>query len=64
MYFAKKVQEPVQEEETNVWVCGDDACGCWMREDFSFEQSPSCPICRNSMIKNSKMLPALNNGMK
>jgi hypothetical protein len=58
------VQEPVQEEETNIWVCGDDDCGCWMREDFSFEQSPSCPICHNSMVKNSKMLPALSNGMK
>lgn len=64
MYFSKKMMEPVQEEETSVWLCSDEDCPCWMRENFAFEQSPSCPICNSEMVKNTKMLPALTNGAR
>lgn len=61
MYFAKKTLEPVEEVKTPVWTCSHEDCGCWMREDFSFEENPTCPICQSSMTKNEKMLPSLLN---
>ncbi|PZE19792.1 cold-shock protein [Paenibacillus xerothermodurans] len=64
MYFSKKTMEPVQEEQTSVWMCSNDGCSCWMREDFSLEDSPHCPICQSEMVKNTKMLPLLTNHHK
>ncbi|MCU6791662.1 MULTISPECIES: cold-shock protein [Paenibacillus] len=64
MYFSKKNMEPVQEEQTSVWVCSKEGCSCWMRENFSLQKSPLCPICKSEMVKNSKMLPLLNNHHK
>ncbi|TCZ76347.1 cold-shock protein [Paenibacillus albiflavus] len=61
MYFSKKNMEPIQEETTSVWICSEDTCSCWMRENFSFEESPACPICSSVMVKNTKMLPSLLN---
>lgn len=61
MYFAKKTLEPVEEVKTSVWICSHDDCDCWMRENFSFEDNPSCPICQSPMTKNVKMLPSLLN---
>ncbi|MFD0694547.1 cold-shock protein [Paenibacillus sp. GCM10027628] len=61
MYFSKKTLEPVQEEETSIWTCSTDQCSCWMRDNFSFDESPVCPICNSAMVKDMKMLPALTN---
>ncbi|RAV20099.1 cold-shock protein [Paenibacillus contaminans] len=61
MYFSKKAFEPIQEQETSVWMCTTDRCSGWMREDFAFEKSPSCPFCHADMVKDTKMLPPLSN---
>ncbi|OXM84870.1 cold-shock protein [Paenibacillus rigui] len=61
MYFSKKTMEPVQEEQTSVWMCSNEECSCWMRENFSLDRTPDCPICHASMVKNIKMLPLLQN---
>lgn len=61
MYFSKKNMEPVLEEQTTVWNCTTDNCSCWMRENFSFEESPICPVCKSSMVRGTKMLPSLVN---
>ncbi|CAH0121261.1 MULTISPECIES: cold-shock protein [unclassified Paenibacillus] len=61
MYFSKKTMEPLQEEPTLVWMCSDEGCLCWMRNNFSFEETPTCPICHSAMVKNTRMLPVLSN---
>ncbi|MGG1517724.1 cold-shock protein [Paenibacillus oryzisoli] len=61
MYFSKKSLEPVPEEETSIWSCSTETCACWMRDNFSFDESPVCPICHSAMVKESKMLPTLTN---
>ncbi|MBA2942777.1 MULTISPECIES: cold-shock protein [Paenibacillus] len=61
MYFSKKSMEPVPEEQTNIWTCSTEQCSCWMRDNFSFDESPECPICHSAMVKDSKMLPTLSN---
>ncbi|MFH5187255.1 cold-shock protein [Paenibacillus sp. TAB 01] len=61
LYFSKKAMEPVQEEQTSVWMCSNEGCSCWMRENFSLESTPDCPICHATMVKNFKMLPMLQN---
>lgn len=60
MYFAKKV-EPIEEKETEVWTCSNESCSCWMRDNFSFENSPTCPLCQSQMSKGTRMLPVLLN---
>lgn len=61
MYFSKKNKEAVEEEETSVWTCSNESCSCWMRDNFSFKESPTCPICSSVMEKDVKTLPALHN---
>ncbi|GAB7055851.1 hypothetical protein JCM16163A_25970 [Paenibacillus sp. YK5] len=61
MYFSKRDIEPLQQEETAVWACSKEECSCWMRDDFSFEVEPSCPICSSFMIRGTRMLPVLVN---
>ncbi|MFC5653487.1 cold-shock protein [Paenibacillus solisilvae] len=64
IHFSKKHIEPIPEEDTSIWTCSNDGCTCWMRDDFSFGEQPSCPICSSSMISGIKTLPILTNGTK
>ncbi|SFS50981.1 Cold-inducible protein YdjO [Paenibacillus sp. BC26] len=64
IHFSKKVVEPIPEEQTSIWTCSNDDCSCWMRNDFSFGEFPSCPICHSSMTSEIKCLPVLTNGTK
>ncbi|TDF97114.1 cold-shock protein [Paenibacillus piri] len=64
MYFSKKATEPIQEEQTSVWMCSNEGCSCWMRENFSLVESPLCPLCQSEMVKHTKMLPLLLNHQK
>ncbi|RXZ82697.1 cold-shock protein [Paenibacillaceae bacterium] len=59
MYYSKKNVEPTPEEQTAVWTCSDDSCGCWMRDNFSFQSEPSCPMCSSTMTQGSRLLPVL-----
>ncbi|MDR5582862.1 cold-shock protein [Paenibacillus larvae] len=61
MYFSKKQAEPVQEKETSIWTCENENCSCWMRDNFVFDQTPTCPICDSPMIQNTKVLPVVEN---
>ncbi|WP_333485676.1 cold-inducible protein YdjO-related protein [Paenibacillus sp. SYP-B4298] len=42
-----------------MWTCSSDNCSCWMRNDFSFESQPLCPICQSEMNEGTKLLPVL-----
>lgn len=64
LYYSKKNVEEVQQEETNVWLCSTPGCSCWMRENFSFVDTPLCPLCKSEMVKDMKMLPALVNNTR
>lgn len=64
MYFSKKAAIPVEEEQTDIWSCSSEDCTGWMRDNFSFENSPSCPFCHSDMVKDTRMLPVLLNHSK
>lgn len=57
--FSRGKKEPLPEVETNVWACTSDSCQGWMRESFSFESDPKCPLCQSGMEQEVRMLPGL-----
>lgn len=57
--FSRGQKEPLPEVETNVWSCTGDECQGWMRESFSFEKEPECPLCKAKMELEVRMLPGL-----
>lgn len=57
--FSRGRKEPLPEVETNVWACTSDDCQGWMRESFSFDKEPACPLCEASMELEVRMLPGL-----
>lgn len=57
--FSRGRKEPLPEVETNVWACTSETCQGWMRESFSFEKKPECPLCQSEMEKEVRMLPGL-----
>lgn len=59
MSFSRGRKEPLPEVETNVWTCTSEDCQGWMRESFSFNETPKCPLCQSGMKEEVKMLPKL-----
>lgn len=59
MAFSRGPREPVPEVETKVWVCKNDDCQGWMRESYSFEKEPTCPLCDSDMKQEVRVLPKL-----
>jgi transcription initiation factor IIE alpha subunit len=64
MFSRKPQMEPVPEVLTDVWTCPSEGCNSWMRNDFAFEEEPTCPECNSAMVKESRMLPQLVNEAK
>jgi hypothetical protein len=61
MYSRKKPVEELPSELTAVWICSDENCKGWMRDNFAFSLSPVCPLCQTKMVKGEKMLNAIAN---
>lgn len=61
MTYWKKSTEEIPVEDTAVWSCTDEKCNGWMRENFTFETEPSCPLCDAAMDRGTKMLPQISN---
>ncbi|MGP4041416.1 cold-shock protein [Gracilibacillus sp. D59] len=59
MAYFNNQKEPVQKVETNVWSCVSDDCQGWMRENYSFEEEPACPICKSEMKKEVRVIPEM-----
>lgn len=59
MSFAREPKEIIPEVDTNVWSCTSDDCQGWMREAYSFEKKPTCPLCDSEMEQEVRMLPKL-----
>lgn len=58
-FHGKNPREPVPEVETTVWACTNEDCAGWMRDDFSFEEEPTCPMCHSEMQKETRVLPEI-----
>lgn len=58
--FSRGPKEPLPEVETKVWSCTSEDCQGWMRESFSFESEPKCPLCKSTMEPEVRMLPKLD----
>ncbi|MGM8213697.1 cold-shock protein [Virgibacillus sp. W0430] len=59
MSFSRGPKEPAPQIETNVWSCKSEDCQGWMRESFSFNKTPACPLCQSEMEQQVRMLPEL-----
>lgn len=59
MSFSRGPKEPLPEVETKVWSCTSEDCQGWMRESYSFDEEPKCPLCKSSMEQEVRMLPEL-----
>jgi hypothetical protein len=58
-FNSRKPREPVPEVDTQIWSCTNDECTGWMRDAFSFEDQPTCPLCQSGMTRETKVLPEL-----
>ena len=61
MYFRKQSLEEPVEENTLIWFCTKEGCKGWMRDNFAFDESPACGLCQSPMVKDTKLLPQLQN---
>lgn len=61
MNYRKKPLEQIPEEDTAIWACTMEGCKGWMRDNFSFEETPICPLCQSVMVQDTRMLPLLAN---
>ncbi|RRJ63619.1 cold-shock protein [Paenibacillus oralis] len=61
MSYRKKPLEEIPEENTPVWSCISEDCNGWMRDNFTFDYTPVCPLCSSEMEKGMRMLPQLKN---
>lgn len=59
MSFARGPKEPVPEIDTTVWSCTGEDCQGWMRESYSFDKEPTCPLCDSVMKQEVRVLPEL-----
>jgi hypothetical protein len=42
-----------------IWRCKNKECKAWIREEMAASPTPSCPLCKETMIKSIKHLPKL-----
>lgn len=61
MHYRKKPEEEIPQEDTAVWLCTQEGCSGWMRDNFTFDQSPVCWQCNSPMVSSFKLLPLLVN---
>jgi hypothetical protein len=59
--YRRNNEEEIIPEETKVWECTSDTCNGWVRDNFTFSDEPSCPLCNSEMKPATKMLQAINN---
>jgi hypothetical protein len=61
MYSRRKPFEELPEEMTAVWTCTDEGCNGWMRDNFTFDDQPTCPKCQSPMVSGMRSLPLVVN---
>ncbi len=60
--YARRLQESVEEVVEWVWACTAENCSVWMRNKFSFQENPQCPMCSSDM--NRELKKVYNGSMK
>ncbi|MCT2537205.1 cold-shock protein [Aquibacillus koreensis] len=60
MAYYNNKREPLPEVETTVWACTSDTCPGWMRQNYSFEEEPACPLCKSEMVKEERTITKLD----
>ncbi|MFE7083861.1 cold-shock protein [Priestia megaterium] len=55
-YYRKRNQEPLAQEQTEVWECIIENCKGWMRKDFSYDHDQKCPLCGNHMRAGERLI--------
>jgi hypothetical protein len=58
--FNKNRREPVPEVETSIWACTNETCSGFMRDAYSFNEEPKCPLCQSDMVRETRLLPVLD----
>ncbi|WP_256376686.1 cold-inducible protein YdjO-related protein [Cohnella herbarum] len=58
-YRSKQNAVAVNMIDTQIWICSNQDCNCWLRSEFSFSQMPLCPMCKSSMTNQTKPLPEI-----
>jgi hypothetical protein len=64
MYFRRKSFEDLPQEETAIWFCETTDCKGWIRDNFTFENMPTCHLCHAPMKSGVRMLPLIDNTNK
>ncbi|WP_256759354.1 cold-shock protein [Cohnella sp. WQ 127256] len=64
MYYRKKSLEEVPLEDTAIWSCPTEGCKGWIRDNFAFENQPTCHLCHTPMVSGTRMLPLIDNTNK
>ncbi|MDF2723894.1 MAG: hypothetical protein K0Q59_3569 [Paenibacillus sp.] len=59
--FRKKDVEDLPKVNTPIWICTNDGCKGWMRDNFAFGNKPHCCLCSSPMVNDMRMLPVLVN---
>lgn len=44
-------------EQIEIWKCKEADCKAWVRKEFVTEALPTCPLCKNPMIRSYKHVP-------
>lgn len=62
MYHSRKrFFEELPQELTAVWICSNEACKGWMRDNFTFSEEPLCVLCQSPMERSERMLAVVEN---
>jgi len=46
-------------EQIEIWKCKEADCKAWVRKEFVTEAQPSCPLCKNPMIRSYRHVPVV-----
>jgi hypothetical protein len=55
-YYNNRNQEPLAQEQIEVWECTVEECKGWMRKDFSYDDHQKCPLCGNHMRSRKRLI--------
>ena len=55
-YTVGRNQEPLAQEQTEIWECTVEDCKGWMRKDFSYDNHQKCPLCGHHMEAGERLI--------